>query len=251
MQRVCETTEITSAAISGVSTFYDQFRHTPAGEHTIHVCVGTACHVKGAQGVYDAFKRHLKIPDDQDTDAKGQFTVGKIACLGCCTLAPAVQIGDITFGHVSPDTVGTVLEDYLQAVEASASQKAKAGKKTALGKGVQGEIRIGLGSCCIARGSGKLHKALDEVLEENDIKVSVKRVGCVGMCHQTPLLEVVLPNDQSFLYACVEPEDARGIVFASFQGTWSSQTFDAPGLSNCRSFVYRKVYERAAEFTSH
>ncbi|NQV36100.1 MAG: NAD(P)H-dependent oxidoreductase subunit E, partial [Phycisphaeraceae bacterium] len=215
---VCELTDITPAAISGVSTFYDQFRHTPAGEHTIHVCVGTACHVKGAQGVYDAFKRFLNLSETQDTDAKGQFTVDKIACLGCCTLAPAVQIGDITFGHVSPDTVGTVLEEYLQAVEAAASQANKARGTHALDAGVQGEIRVGLGSCCIARGSGKLRKALDEVLIENGIHVTVKRVGCVGMCHQTPLLEVVLPNDKTFLYARVEPEDARGIVLRHFKG---------------------------------
>ncbi len=218
LQCVCELTEITRASISGVSTFYDQFRHSPAGEHTIHVCVGTACHVKGAQGVYDAFKRALKISEAEDTDAQGQFTVDKIACLGCCTLAPAVQIGDITFGHVSPDTVGTVLEDYLQAVEAAASQRKTRGGAPALDEGVQGEIRVGLGSCCIARGSGKLRRALDEVLAENDIRVTVKRVGCVGMCHQTPLLEVVLPNDRAFLYARVEPEDARGIVLRHFKG---------------------------------
>ncbi|MCP4451978.1 MAG: proton-conducting membrane transporter, partial [Planctomycetes bacterium] len=218
LQCVCDLTEITAASISGVSTFYDQFRHSPAGEHTIHVCVGTACHVKGAQGVYDAFKRALKIPETADTDAQGQFTVDKIACLGCCTLAPAVQIGDITFGHVSPDTVGTVVEDYLQAVEAAASQRKTPGAGQALDAGVQGEIRVGLGSCCIARGSGKLRKALDEVLSENDIRLTVKRVGCVGMCHQTPLLEVVLPNDKTFLYARVEPEDARGIVLRHFKG---------------------------------
>lgn len=52
LQRVCELTEITPASIVGVSTFYDQFRHSPAGRHIIHVCVGTACHVKGAELVY-------------------------------------------------------------------------------------------------------------------------------------------------------------------------------------------------------
>ncbi len=218
LSRVCELTDITPATISGVSTFYDQFRHTPAGEHTIKVCVGTACHVKGAQGVYEAFKRFLKISEKEDTDTKGQFTVDKIACLGCCTLAPAVQIGKITFGHVSPDTVGTVLEEYLQAVEAEASQAKTNRVSKALDVDVQGEIRVGLGSCCIARGSGKLRKALDEVLVENDIHVTVKRVGCVGMCHQTPLLEVVLPNEKTFLYARVEPEDARGIVLRHFRG---------------------------------
>ncbi len=123
LERVCELTEITPASLTGVSTFYDQFRHEPAGEHTIAVCVGTACHVKGADQVYEAFKRHLQIPDEGDTDADGQFTVAKIACLGCCTLAPAVQIGSMTFGHVTPDSVGTVLKEYLQAVESNAAKK--------------------------------------------------------------------------------------------------------------------------------
>ena len=90
------------------------FYHRPAGRHIVNVCVGTACHVKGAQQIYDAFKRHLEIPDDDDTDADRLFTIEKIACLGCCTLAPAVQIGQITYGHLTPDSVSTVLTDYLR-----------------------------------------------------------------------------------------------------------------------------------------
>ena len=216
LERVCELTEITPASIMGVSTFYDQFRHTPAGEHTIHVCVGTACHVKGAQGVMDAFKRHLTIPKGEDTDADGFFTVDKIACLGCCTLAPAVQIEGITFGHVAPDTVGTVITDFLRYEEERAGKKAN-GEEAVVPVNGQAEIRLGLGSCCIARGSGQLKEALDQVLSETGIQVPIKRVGCVGMCHQTPLLEIVLPNTQTFLYAKVEPADARAIVLRHFQ----------------------------------
>jgi len=217
LERVCELTDITPASITGVSTFYDQFRHEPAGRHTIHVCVGTACHVKGAQLVYDAFQRHLQIPDGKDTDADGLFTLDKIACLGCCTLAPAVQIEDITFGHVAPDTVGTVLIDFLRHEQARAEEKQGKAEHTQVSGPMQGEIRIGLGSCCIARGSGKLQQALDQVLDETGIQLKVKRVGCVGMCHQTPLLEVVLPNEKAYLYAQVEPEDARAIVLRHFK----------------------------------
>ena len=96
LERVCELTEITQSQITGVSTFYSQFRHTPAGKHTIKVCVGTACHVKGAVQVYDAFKRHLKLEGNNDTDADGIYTLEQVACLGCCTLAPVVQIDGIT-----------------------------------------------------------------------------------------------------------------------------------------------------------
>jgi NADH:ubiquinone oxidoreductase subunit F (NADH-binding)/NADH:ubiquinone oxidoreductase subunit E len=215
LERICETTEITPATIAGVSTFYNQFRHRPAGRHIVNVCVGTACHVKGAQQIYEAFKRHLEIPDDDDTDADRRFTIERIACLGCCTLAPAVQIGQITYGHVTPDSVSTVLTDYLRQEKARATEGAKAAAKMA-NVAPGGEIRLGLGSCCVARGSGKLQKALDEALRQTGINVPVKRVGCVGMCYQTPLLEIVLPGDRSFLYAQVEPQDARGIVLRHF-----------------------------------
>ena len=68
VRRVCETTDITPASIIGVSTFYTQFRHTPVGKHVIHLCNGTACHVKGSEVVYDAFVRNLNIKENQDTD---------------------------------------------------------------------------------------------------------------------------------------------------------------------------------------
>ena len=217
LERVCELTEITPAAIAGVSTFYNQFRHRPAGRHIVNVCVGTACHVKGAGQIYDAFRRYLKIPDDDDTDAERLFTIDKIACLGCCTLAPAVQIGQITYGHLTPDSVSTVLSDYLRQEKAGAAEGAKAAKSQVAEMAPGGEIRIGLGSCCVARGSGKLRKALDETLQRTGINVPVKRVGCVGMCYQTPLLEIVLPGERSFLYARVGPEDARAIVLRHFK----------------------------------
>ncbi|MBE0535854.1 MAG: NAD(P)H-dependent oxidoreductase subunit E [Phycisphaerae bacterium] len=214
LERVCETTEITPASIAGISTFYDQFRHSPAGKHIIRVCVGTACHVKGAGQVYDAFHRHLKIATGQDTDPAGLFTVEKVACLGCCTLAPAVQIGEITYGHVAPDKVAGVLEDFLRHQEAPAARKRAAASVAA---DSEGELRIGLGSCCIARGSGKLNEALNRALQETGINAAVKHVGCVGMCHQTPLLEVVLPSRGTFLYARVEPEDAKPILLRHFK----------------------------------
>jgi len=216
LERVCKISEIRPASIVGISSFYDQFRHRPCGRHIIRVCVGTACHVKGAELVYDAFLRHLKIAEGEDTDAEKLFTIERVACLGCCTLAPAVQIGGVTYGHLTSDTVGMVVDDFLRH-----QSLVKAGRKRDKGKedkiGPSGEIRIGLGSCCVARGSGKLHEALAQALDETGIRVEVKRVGCVGMCYQTPLLEVVPPGGESHLYARVEPEDAKAIVLKHFK----------------------------------
>ena len=216
LERVCEVSDITAASITGVSTFYNQFRHRPVGRHIVHVCVGTACHVKGATQVYDAFHRHLGIGEDDDTDATKTFTIEKIACLGCCTLAPAVQIGQVTYGHMTPDKVCEALEDFLRYEQMKISEKGK-GRRLAAEESGYGEIRLGLGSCCVARGSGKLHAALEEALVQTGIRAAVKRVGCVGMCHQTPLLEIVLPDNRSYLYARVEPEDAREIILRHFK----------------------------------
>ncbi len=213
LERVCRQTQITPAAITGVSTFYDQFRHEPAGKHIIHVCVGTACHVKGAEQVYDAFLQHLRIPQGQDTDPQRLFTVERIACLGCCTLAPAVQIDGVTYGHLTRQTVAKVVDDFLRLQESRSAKARPRHRRVASGTG---EIRIGLGSCCVARGSGKLHTALEQALAQTGVRVPVKRVGCVGMCHQTPLLEVVLPEGPSALYARVQPEDAKAIVTRHF-----------------------------------
>jgi len=217
LERVCDLTQITPASITGVSTFYNQFRHRPVGRHIINVCIGTACHVKGADRVYDAFLRHLRIPEGDDTDSQKLFTVEKIACLGCCTLAPAVQIDKVTYGHLTPDTIPTVISDFLRYEQARASRQLTAKKHPEKESKSRGEIRLGLGSCCIARGSDKVRQALEETLAQTGIRLVIKRVGCVGMCHQTPLVEVVLPDSKSFLYARVRPEDAKAIVLRHFK----------------------------------
>jgi NADH-quinone oxidoreductase subunit F len=217
LERVCELSDITPASIAGVSTFYNQFRHRPVGRHIIHVCVGTACHVKGGEQIYEAFRRHLGIGDEEDTDSEKTFTVEKIACLGCCTLAPAVQIDQVTYGHLTPDTVPRVLGDFLEYEQIKASQAQRVRKRQAGDGDSFGEIRLGLGSCCVARGSGKLNEALQRALSETGVRAAVKRVGCVGMCYQTPLLEVVLPDNRSFLYARVQPQDAKAILLRHFK----------------------------------
>jgi NADH-quinone oxidoreductase subunit F len=209
LTRVCEISEITPARIAGVASFYMQFRHRPVGQHIVSVCHGTACHVKGSALVQEALERHLGLTPDRDTDASGLFTVQHVACLGCCTLAPVVQIDGVTFGHVTPRTVPQVLEEFLHyhknGTPPATIASHERGRETA-------EIRIGLGSCCVAQGSAKVHQAVGETLAASGVDAVVKRVGCVGMCHQTPLLEVIPAGGTSRLYSRVSPEEARRIV---------------------------------------
>ncbi len=214
LQRVCEITDITPASITGVSTFYTQFRHKPVGAHGINICVGTACHVKGAERIYDSFMRNLNIQENNDTDTLKQFTLYKVSCLGCCTLAPVVQIDGITYGHVQPETVPQIIQDFQKYAQKTV-HKQKHNEPPV--EKVNGEIRIGLGSCCVAGGSGKVREELIKTLIDNHIHIPVKRVGCVGMCHQTPLLEITLPGKEPVFYSNVQAEEVNDIVRKHFK----------------------------------
>lgn len=213
LERVCRITDITPATITGVSTFYNQFRHQPVGRHLISVCHGTACHVKGAERIQEALQRQLGL-NGRDTDAEGLFTVQKVACLGCCTLAPVIQIDQTTYGRLTPQMVPEVLRDFLDHQRNGQAQA----RQPAIPAGqAAGEIRVGLGSCCVAQGSGKVHQMIGEVLAETGAPAAVKRVGCVGMCHQTPLVEIVPLDGSTHLFAKVSEEDVRSIVLKHFK----------------------------------
>lgn len=213
LRRVSETSEITPAEIMSVATFYHQFRLNPVGEHMVKICVGTACHVKGAGQVYDAFRRKLKLGEDHYTDASGKYTLEKVSCLGCCTLAPVVQIDQVTYGHVATNQVDEILADF----EAQKNTKTKKQYRTADGTDIQGEIRIGLGSCCVASGSDEIRKAVEQTVSDSGLRVKLKHVGCVGMCHQVPLVEIVPVNGEPSLYSKVKSEDVKDIVNSHFK----------------------------------
>lgn len=215
LERVCRQSEITPATITGVSTFYSQFRHRPVGRHLISVCHGTACHVKGADLVHDALARQLGLKNGDDTDARGDYTLQSVACLGCCTLAPVIQVDSVTYGHL---TAGMVPEIFADFERHHANGKPAARQHLAPPAGPLGEIRVGLGSCCVAQGSGKVRDAIQEILDRTGAAAAVKRVGCVGMCHQTPLVEIALPGqDKTRLFAKVQAEDVPEIVLSQFK----------------------------------
>jgi len=82
-----------------VATFYAQFKLTPSGKYAIKVCKGTACHVQNANAVIDGLSSFLNIKDGETTP-DGKFTLESVSCLGCCSLAPAMMIGEDTFGKL-------------------------------------------------------------------------------------------------------------------------------------------------------
>ena len=213
LRRVSDLTSIKPAEIIGVASFYHQFRLEPVGEHMIKVCIGTACHVKGSGQVYDAFRREFRLEENQNTNETGKYTLEKVSCLGCCTLAPVVQIDNITYGHVTSDKISEILSDF----ETQKGNKNNLQFRNPDGSEIKGEIRIGLGSCCVASGSDDIRLAVEHTLDKNNLNVSLKSVGCVGMCHQVPLVEIVPAKGESTLYSKVKPEDVKLIIEKHFK----------------------------------
>lgn len=212
LNRLYERTEIDRAQLISVATFYSQLRMVPYGKHIIKVCIGTACHVKGAGNVYDAFRRELQLEADDITTADGRYSIEKVACLGCCALAPVVQIDEKIFGHVQPGRVREVLDEFEQMVASGEQENAddEEGK-------VQGEVRLGMENCCQASGTAEVYDAVVAACKELGIKVRIKPVSCVGTCNQVPLIDVATPEGDIVRYPNIKPDEVKEILLHHFR----------------------------------
>lgn len=212
IERIYERTDIDRAQLISVSTFYSQFRHIPYGKHLIKICSGTACHVKGAGYVYDSFKRELHLEGDSITTADQQFSIEKVACLGCCTLAPVVQIDEKVYGHVLPGKVNELIAEFIQEKELEKKQERKFSYLK-----IPGEVRLGMGSCCQASGSADIYTELKKSAGELGINIDIKSVGCVGVCSKVPLIDVVLQDGNIKRYPNVKASEIKEILHHHFK----------------------------------
>ena len=207
LRYICEISDVTPEQISGVSTFYSQFRHLPVGRHTIKICAGTACHVKGSPLISDAFKRVLKIGNTRNASPDNLFSIEEVACLGCCTLAPVVQIDNKTYGHVKPTQIDEIIFDFLHSVN-----KNEDAQRSDINDNFDAEIRIGIGSCCVAGGSKEILSQIIEVKDKYNLNIRLKPVGCVGVCNQTPLMEIVTKDNTHSRYTKVNKLQVEEIL---------------------------------------
>jgi NADH-quinone oxidoreductase subunit F len=207
LKEICKVTDITPGQISGVSTFYAQFRHLPVGKHTIKICAGTACHVKGSQLISEAFRRDLKIDDYTSTSPDKLFSIEEVACLGCCTLAPVVQIDGKTYGHVKTTQAEEIITDFLRT-----HKNEKPIQDDGIAEDFDAEVRVGLGSCCVAGGSKEILSRLFELKEGYGLNIKLKPVGCVGVCNQTPLLEIISRENVHSRYTNVRKDQVEDIL---------------------------------------
>jgi NADH-quinone oxidoreductase subunit E len=108
MLEVAKSLKMSSATVWGVATFYNQFRFSLPGKKPVRVCLGTACHLSGGQLVLDAVARELKI-EVGGTSEDREFDLDRVACIGCCALAPVVTIGKDVYPRMTPPRVEEVL----------------------------------------------------------------------------------------------------------------------------------------------
>jgi len=114
---IAERTGVKPAKVMGVVTFYTQFRTKPSGKHLILLCQGTACHVNGSAEIEEAIRGHLGVGEGEIT-GDGLFTYSNVACLGCCSLAPAMLIGEKTYGNLTKVSAVKILKE-IAAKEAA------------------------------------------------------------------------------------------------------------------------------------
>jgi NADH:ubiquinone oxidoreductase subunit E len=112
LRHVSEKLAVPLSKIFCIATFYSSFSLEPKGKNVISVCQGTACHVKKGEEVVTSLTRALKLGSDRKTSPDGAFTVEKVRCMGCCSIAPAVQVNGEHYGQVTQNSVANILRKY-------------------------------------------------------------------------------------------------------------------------------------------
>jgi len=112
MKQIAKFVSMPESQVYGVATFYAQFYFTRRGKHQVKVCYGTACHVKGATRVLDAFERTIGIACGCTSDDY-EYSLERVACVGSCALAPVVVVDENVFGQVDPSQVVKILENRV------------------------------------------------------------------------------------------------------------------------------------------
>jgi NADH:ubiquinone oxidoreductase subunit E len=113
-KHVAQKLAIPEAAVSGVVSFYNYFTTKPKGKYVVDVCLGTACYVKGAEGVLREIERVLGVQADTDPTPDGLFSVSALRCVGACGLAPVMMVNGKVYGKVTPAKAVEIIKEYQQ-----------------------------------------------------------------------------------------------------------------------------------------
>jgi NADH-quinone oxidoreductase subunit E len=111
LKKISRYLKVSENQVFGVSSFYAQFRFTPPGRHSVRVCLGTACHVRGGATLLEMLERGLGITCGETTEDK-RYDLERVACLGCCALSPVVQIDRDIYSRMSVNKLTELLKEY-------------------------------------------------------------------------------------------------------------------------------------------
>ncbi len=118
LELIADKLGIGVAKVYSVATFYENFSLEPKGKYIVKVCCGTACHVRKSQPIYDALHEYLGLTGKRKTSDDALFTLETVACLGACSLAPAMTVNDEVHAKMTPDSAVALLEE-IRAKEAA------------------------------------------------------------------------------------------------------------------------------------
>ncbi len=123
MEIVAGHLRLPASEVYGVATFYNQFRFHPPGRNPIKVCLGTACHVRGGDIILENFERKLEIHEGETSEDR-EFSLDRVACVGCCALAPVALMGETLHGHMAPSKVeGLILQANMAREKRESEEK--------------------------------------------------------------------------------------------------------------------------------
>jgi NADH-quinone oxidoreductase subunit E len=108
MENIAEGLQVPAADVYGLATFYNQFRLNPPGKHQVKVCLGTACYMVGGDITLESFERRMEIKEGE-TSPDRLYNLERVACVGCCSMAPVVVVNDVVEGKVTPTRVDGIM----------------------------------------------------------------------------------------------------------------------------------------------
>ncbi|MBN1884750.1 MAG: NAD(P)H-dependent oxidoreductase subunit E [Candidatus Krumholzibacteriota bacterium] len=211
-----------------IATFYKAFTLEPRGETVIQVCMGTACHVKGSAKILDSFERVLGVKTGETTPDR-KYTLDAVACLGACSIAPVVKIGDEVFGNVKSKDVEKLLAAAVGGGGARKSPAAAApraatplgpgdladiaAKEREVAAGYAGMLMVCTGTGCVSAGGFAIRDRLEAALRERKMEKDwlVVGTGCNGFCAMGP---IVVVQPAGTFYQKVKETDVDEIVDA-------------------------------------
>ncbi|NIA12454.1 MAG: NADH-quinone oxidoreductase subunit F [Nitrospiraceae bacterium] len=220
LERISSTLGVPRNQSYHVATFFKAFTLEPRGQHTIKVCMGTACHVRGAPRILEELSRQLEIGPGE-TSADGEFTLETVNCVGACALGPVVVVDEHCY-KASPATVGKLIANAREGIVEGPSvvfPEDFGAKPCACSRLDSGTVSISVcgGTGCQAYGCEVVASAVEEALDTLGVRdrVAFYKTGCHGFCERGPIA-VIRP--EHVFYQHVRPEDVAEIVTKTVVG---------------------------------